>query len=165
MRRNSLWTSHRLSTHLWHAHSSTDVPPLVHAWRIENKCCETISLTQDIYFGMLPNQERQWLIQQCTVFLPAIMLPLVPSIPTGLTQSQSPLSPPFAQPQGGLHEKSYHMYASEIQHLIAHATATQKKTFHMGRENRVNIDRSSNYQWQKKIECEPCVDWVTTAAQ
>ena len=55
-----------------------------------------------------------------------------PSLPTGTTQAQPPLSPTFDQPQGGLHGNSYHMYASDIQHIIAHATATQTKTFHRG---------------------------------
>ena len=89
-------------------------------------------VSHKILFGMLPHQELQWVIQQCKVLLPAIMRPPGPSIPTCLTQDQPPLSPPFAQPQGGLHGNSYHMYASEIQHIIAHATATQTKTFHMG---------------------------------
>ena len=115
-------------------------------------------VSNKILFGMLPHQERQWGIQQCTVLLPAIMGPPGPSIHTGFTQAQPQFSTPFSQSQEGFHGNSYHMYSSEIQDIIAHATATQKKKFHMGRENRVNIDRSSNYQWQKKIECEPCVD-------
>ena len=89
-------------------------------------------VSHKILFGMLPHQERQWEIQQCTVLLPAILWPSGPSIPTGLTQAQPPLSPTFDQPQGGLHGNSYHMYASDIQHLIAHATATQINKFHMG---------------------------------
>ena len=67
--------------------------------------------------GMLPHQELQWGIQQCKVLLPAIMRPPGPSIPTGLTQAQPPLSPPFAQSQGGLYWNSYHMYASEFPHI------------------------------------------------
>ena len=31
-----------------------DVPLLVHAWRMENKCCETICLTQNIICNTPP---------------------------------------------------------------------------------------------------------------
>ena len=99
-------------------------------WRI-NVVIPLVS--HKIFFGMLPHQEHQWVIQQCTVLLPAIMGPPGPSIPIGLTQAQPPLSPPFDQPQGGLYGNSYHMYASYIQHIIAHATAIQTKTFRIGR--------------------------------
>ena len=100
-------------------------------------------VSHKILSGMLPHQELQWVIQKCTLFLPAIMGPTAPSTPTGLTQSQPPLSPPFAQPQGGLQVQYYHMYASDIQHIIAHATATLTKNIPQGRIKWVHTDWSS----------------------
>ena len=58
---------------------------MIGGWRLD--VVKTF-VSHKILFGMLPHQERQWGIQQCTVLLPTIIGPLGPSIPKGLTQAQ-----------------------------------------------------------------------------
>ena len=125
-------------------------------WRSPTRACSEVGdmkpfVSHEIFFGIILHQARLWGSKQCTLLFPAIMGPPSPNMPPGLPQSQLPLLPPFAQPQGGLHETSYHLDASSIQQLIDHATSTHI-TNSTGKEKKRQTDRISNYWWQKRLE-------------
>ena len=148
-----------MSTHIWYAHSLTGVPLLIYDHSMETKWNEIICLT-NILFVITPHQARLWESKQCTVLLTAIMGPQGPIMPPDLPQSQPPLLPPFAQPQGGLHGTSYYLIASSTQHIISHATATHTKNS-TGGEKKGKTDRSSKCRWKKRLRWKPCADCTT----